>query len=70
METIRLHERLTPVQELWLVKNVGPRMHYLHNSIGGVGWVAKLRSDETSRYWTLTFQEDKYASFFTIKFSK
>jgi len=72
MQTIKLQERLTPVQERWLVNNVGPRMHYIHNSIGGVGWVAKQKFDSTESkyYWTLTFQEDSYASFFTIKFSK
>jgi hypothetical protein len=27
--------------EAWCMKNIGPRMYYLHNQIGGQGWVIK-----------------------------
>lgn len=75
--TINLDGPLSAKEELWLCKNVGPRMHYIHNSIGGQGWVAKkhdvLLDDEgyTIRHtmvWKLTLQDDKYASWFTIMF--
>jgi hypothetical protein len=70
--TINLTGSLTARQEKWLIKNVGPRMFYIHNSIGGQGWIAKRQS--YSRYsepstWTLTLEDDKLATFFVIKFS-
>jgi len=63
--------RLTGEEELWLAKNVGPRMHYLHNSIGGQGWLVKQEWDPgmVTKRWYLTFEEDKYATIFTIMFS-
>ena len=62
---------LTGEQELWLSKNVGPRLHYLHNSIGGEGWIAKIEWDPgmVVKKWYLTLEDDKLATFFTIKFS-
>lgn len=68
-------------EEDWLAKNVGPRMHYLHTSIGGQGWIAK-RADrkiesETSdgekytlyeSYWKLTLEDERYATWFKIMF--
>ena len=73
--TIKLKQGLTPKAEQWLMKNVGPKLHYLHNSIGGVGWLAKRTIGEpqeeggySNKYWTLTFQEDSYASWFRIIF--
>lgn len=51
-------------QEHWLAKNVGPRMHYLHNSIGGQGWIAKRNGNQ----WALTLQDDKFASWYLIMF--
>lgn len=33
--------------ELWCLKNVGPRLYYLHNSIGGQGWQIKKNGYET-----------------------
>jgi hypothetical protein len=80
--TIRLNNGLSPRAEQWLYKNVGPRMHYLHNSIGGQGWVAKLENEQViretsdgekytshSRVWKLTLEDDKLATWFTIMFS-
>jgi hypothetical protein len=77
MLTIKLKNGLAPAQEQWLAHNVGPRMHYLHTSIGGQGWIAKSEyvahpSGEQTLYkkeWTLTFEDDKFASWFTIMFS-
>lgn len=73
--TIKLQNGLTSKQEQWLVKNIGPRLHYMHNSIGGYGWIAKSiigKIDEgqvdITRYWTLTFEEDSYATWFKIMF--
>jgi hypothetical protein len=68
---IPLGTNLTGEQELWLSKNVGPRLHYLHNSIGGEGWIAKIEWDPgmVVKKWYLTLEDDKLATFFTIKFS-
>jgi hypothetical protein len=81
MITITLKNSLRADQEQWLSKNVGPRLHYLHNSIGGVGWIAKKGYEEVDytnmqgneskmrvTVWNLTFQEDKYATWFRILF--
>lgn len=68
--TIKLKNGLDAWEERWLVKNIGPRLHYIHNSIGGQGWLAKQQWDPgvSNRYWTLTFENESYASFFLIKF--
>jgi len=62
---------LKPKQEQWLIKNVGPRMFYLHSSIGGQGWVAKHQWDPgmVTKRWYLTLEDEKLATFFIIKFS-
>ena len=69
---VPLPNGLTSEQEHWLAKTIGPRMHYLHNSIGGQGWIAKQEWDPgmVTKKWYLTLEEDKYATFFIIKFSK
>lgn len=72
MITISLkHNTLTPEQEQWLMKNVGPKMHHLHNSIGGQGWIVKNEWEPSmvQKRWYLTLEDDKLATFFTIKFS-
>ena len=65
------HNTLTGEQEQWLAKNVGPRMHYLHNSIGGQGWLAKREWNPgmVNQSWYLTLEDDRLATFFAIKFS-
>jgi hypothetical protein len=65
------HNTLTGEQEQWLAHNVGPRMHYLHHSIGGQGWIAKIEWDPgmVTKRWYLTLEDDRLATFFTIKFS-
>ena len=70
MITIPLKYGLDAEAENWLTKNIGPRMHYIHNSIGGQGWIAKQqwKPGMVSKYWTLTFEDDRYASFFLLKF--
>jgi hypothetical protein len=77
--TIKI-KQLYGEHENWLAKNVGPRLHYLHNSIGGEGWIAKKGTEEVEMeghgvtyrghvtVWNLTFQEDKYATWFRIMF--
>ena len=77
--TIKLPKGLEPKQEQWLIKNVGPRLHYIHNSIGGQGWIAKkqkviVQNEDVGTHssvvqWDLTFQDDKMATWFTIMFS-
>jgi len=81
MITITLKSGLSSRAEDWLAKNVGPRLHYIHNSVGGEGWMAKLHSEQsivdgedgkkyTSHYrvWKLTFEDDSYASWFLLQF--
>ena len=70
MVTITLDNNLTSEQEHWLAKNVGPRLHYLHNSIGGEGWIVKknYKPGMVSVYWQLTLEDDRYATFFLINF--
>ena len=78
--TIKI-KQLYGEQEQWLAKNVGPRLHYLHNSIGGEGWIAKKGHEPyvwidnegnphkgITYVWNLTFEEDKYASWFLLLF--
>lgn len=79
--TIKLKSGLSPRAEQWLAKNVGPRLHYLHNSIGGEGWLMKLHNEQsivdgddgkqyTSHYrvWKLTLEDDRLASWFLLQF--
>jgi hypothetical protein len=81
MITIKLKHGLDPNAEQWLAKNIGPRMHYLHNSIGGQGWIAKQHNEpvthETSdgerytshhRVWKLTLEDERFVSFFLLQF--
>lgn len=69
MITIPVSE-LNSRQEQWLSKNVGPRMFYLHNKQGGQGWVAKReRLPGSNKYWTLTFEDDKMATMYLLKWS-
>ena len=79
--TINLKHHLRGSEEQWLAKNIGPRMHYLHNSIGGQGWIAKQYNEqvikETSdgesytshhRVWKLTLEDERMATFFLLMF--
>lgn len=68
--TIKLKHGLNPKEEQWLAKNVGPRMHYMHNSIGGQGWIAKQTWDPgvNTKHWSLTLENESYASFFILMF--
>ena len=81
MITITLKTHLSSKEEQWLSKNVGPRMHYLHNSIGGQGWIAKQYNEQSiretsdgerytghSRVWKLTLEDERFASFFLMMF--
>jgi hypothetical protein len=53
--TLKLKRSLGSHEEQWLAKNIGPRMHYMHNSIGGQGWIAKLQ------YQTIFCRTEKIA---------
>ena len=70
MIMINLKNRLNGEQEQWLAKNVGPRMHYLHNSVGGQGWISRYdwTAGLVTRQWTLTFEDDRYATYFSLMF--
>jgi len=58
---------LQPKQEQWIMKNIGPRMFYLHNAMGGQGWV--IKRNYKKRTWELTLEDEKLATYFIIKFS-
>jgi len=79
--TIKLKDGLKGAEEQWLAKNIGPRMHYLHNSIGGQGWIAKRKLSEVDRFsidgdkttgmthqWFLTLEDERFATFFLMMF--
>jgi len=78
--TIKLKHGLQPQEEQWLSKNIGRRLHYLHNSIGGEGWIAKQYNEQEifhdeggsytrhGRVWKLTLEDERLASWFLIKF--
>lgn len=70
MITITITGDLTSEQEQWLVKNIGPRMHWIHNSRGGHGWIAKrhFKPGMVNVYWDLTFEDERYATFFRLMF--
>lgn len=80
MITLTLKNGLSPYAEQWLAKNVGPRLHYLHNSIGGEGWIMKLHNEQVithdeggpytqhQRVWKLTLEDERLASWFLLQF--
>lgn len=50
--------RNAKIAEAYCLKNIGPRMFYLHNKIGGSGWVINKPASIDS---TLTIEDDKKA---------
>lgn len=70
MITIPLKDGLHAEEEQWLAKNIGPRLHYIHNSIGGEGWIARNEWEPSmvQKRWYLTLEDDRYATFFLLKF--
>jgi len=69
MAVINLKKTLTPEQEDWLLKHIGPRMFYFHNAIGGEGWVVKKIYDTELKgvTWQLFIQDEELATFFMLK---
>lgn len=45
------------IGEAWCLKNIGPRLYYLHNKIGGVGWRIVRNNNKVS----LSIDDDKKA---------
>ena len=43
--------------EAWCLKNIGPRMYYIHNKIGGRGWRIMMKD----RQLYLCIEDDKKA---------
>jgi hypothetical protein len=76
VSTVKLGRSLKPTEEQWLVQKVGPRLHYFPKSIGGEGWLAKCEVEEKIGslnagkvlVWYLSFEDDKLASYFALKF--
>lgn len=46
------------IAEAYCLKHIGPRMFYLHNKIGGSGWIIDKPASIDS---TLTIEDDKKA---------
>ena len=75
---VKLGRRLNPREEQWLVQNIGRRLHYLPRSIGGEGWLATCEQEPIlnnrtgvvgkALVWYLEFEDDKFASYFILKF--
>jgi hypothetical protein len=65
MTLIKLNGDLTPEQEQWILHNVGPRMFYLHNSLGGEGWI--LKRNYKNHSWELAFKDEKDAIMFNLR---
>lgn len=68
MISIPLKRKLTYEQEGWIEKNISVRAFYLHNAQGGNGWIARYEwRDKNGREWTLTFDNDKQATLFALR---
>lgn len=68
---LKIPNRLTSKQEQWILTHVGPRMYYLHNKYGGIGWsVSKTMPNEIHDFyhWELTIEDEQLATFFMVKF--
>jgi hypothetical protein len=53
------------VVEAYCVKNIGPRLFYIHNRIGGEGWIIKKQGLDH----TLTIADEKKALFAILQLS-
>jgi hypothetical protein len=51
--------------EAYCVKNIGPRLFYIHNRVGGEGWIIKKQD----LGYTLTIHDDKKALFAILQLS-
>lgn len=51
--------------EAWCLRYIGPRMFYLHNKIGGQGWVIKHPQSANAR---IIIEDDNHALMAMIKF--
>ena len=47
----------------WFTKHVGPRTHYLMNSVGGKGWRFQRDLDKK---WLLTVEDEKMLMYWTL----
>lgn len=71
---VRLQYRPDGEQEAWLEKHLGPRLHWLPQSVGGERWRAELKpilENEaiTGWNWELKFADDKMSTFFALHFN-
>ena len=49
----------------WFVKNVGPRTHYLRDSIGGKGWKFHVKY-ESMPGWYLTVDDERHLTYYLL----
>lgn len=53
--------------EAWCMKHIGPRLFYLHNKIGGEGWMILRQGSSTP---VLRIEDEKQYLLALIKFGK
>jgi len=68
--TLKNNNGLLPIEEDWLLKHIGPRLHYTHQSVGGEGWICKrvFKPGMVGVYYNLTIEDDRYATWFILHF--
>lgn len=68
--TLKNNNGLSNEEEAWLLKHIGPRLHYTHQSIGGIGWIVRknFKPGMVSVYYNLTIEDDRYATWFLLHF--
>lgn len=52
--------------EAWCMQYIGPRMYYIHNSIGGEGWRIKRQGNKS----LVAIEDDNHALMAMLKFGK
>lgn len=71
-KTIKVSGRPTEKEIEWFVKNIGPRNHYLANSIGGRGWRFHVKEDQPNPWWSpirewyLTMDDEKMLMYWML----
>ena len=65
MAIIKVEQRPSEKEIQWLSNNIGERLSYLPNYIGGKGWRFRRQAIDN---WSLEFDDDKLASYYILKF--
>jgi hypothetical protein len=66
-KTIKFGDSPSEQDIAWFVKHIGPRTHYLPNSIGGKGWRFTLEKiNYHGKIWNLTVDDEKMLMYWTL----